>query len=48
MRLEIGSAYTVVFLIMIIPLLFALQFYGQPGRKKPIPANGSGQTETGM
>jgi putative spermidine/putrescine transport system permease protein len=47
MRLEIGSAYTVVFLIMIIPLLFALQFYGQPGRKKPVPACGSGQTETG-
>jgi putative spermidine/putrescine transport system permease protein len=47
MRLEVGSAYTVVFLIMIIPLLFALQFYGQPGRKKPVPACGSGQTETG-
>ena len=30
MRLEIGSAYTVVFLIMIIPLLIALQLYGQP------------------
>jgi putative spermidine/putrescine transport system permease protein len=30
MRLEVGSAYTVVFLIMIIPLLIALQRYGQP------------------
>lgn len=47
MRLEVGSAYTVVFLIMIIPLLLALQIYGQPGRKKPVPACGSGQTETG-
>ena len=30
MRLEIGSAYTVVFLVMLIPLLMALQLYGQP------------------
>ena len=30
MRLEVGSAYTIVFLIMIIPLLIALQMYGQP------------------
>lgn len=30
MRLEVGSAYTVVFLIMIIPLLIGLQLYGQP------------------
>jgi len=30
MRLEIGSAYTIIFLIMIIPLLIALQRYGQP------------------
>jgi len=30
MRLEVGSAYTVVFLIMIIPLLVALQLYGKP------------------
>lgn len=34
MRLEIGSAYTVVFLIMIIPLLVALQLYGQPKKKQ--------------
>lgn len=33
MRLEIGSAYTVVFLIMIIPLLMALQIFG----KEPKP-----------
>ena len=30
MRLEIGSAYTIVFLLMIIPLLIGLQRYGQP------------------
>jgi hypothetical protein len=28
MRLEIGSAYTLVFFIMITPLLIALQRYG--------------------
>lgn len=32
MRLEVGSAYTVVFFIMIIPLLIALQLYGRPSR----------------
>lgn len=47
MRLEVGSAYTVVFLIMIIPLLLALQFYGQPGRKKSVPSYENGQTKTG-
>lgn len=47
MRLEVGSAYTVVFLIMIIPLLFALQYYSQPARKKPVATNGNGQTKTG-
>lgn len=30
MRLEIGSAYTLVFFVMIIPLLIALQRYGTP------------------
>lgn len=30
MRLEIGSAYTIIFLLMIIPLLIGLQRYGQP------------------
>jgi len=33
MRLEVGSAYTIVFLIMIIHLLIALQRYGQPRKK---------------
>ena len=34
MRLEIGSAYTLVFFVMIVPLLIALQRYGTP-RGKP-------------
>ncbi len=37
MRLEIGSAYTLVFLVMILPLLIALQLYGQPREPKPPP-----------
>ena len=37
MRLEIGSAYTLVFLIMILPLLVALQLYGQPRQPKAKP-----------
>jgi len=34
MRLEIGSAYTLVFFVMIIPLLIALQRYGTQRIKK--------------
>ncbi len=33
MRLEIGSAYTLVFLVMILPLLLALQWFGKPATK---------------
>jgi len=33
MRLEIGSAYTLVFFIMITPLLIALQRYGMQRTK---------------
>lgn len=36
MRLEIGSAYTLVFFIMIIPLLIALQRYGTPRGKRRV------------
>ena len=36
MRLEIGSAYTIVFFLMIIPLLMAMQWVARP-RKKVIP-----------
>jgi len=34
MRLEIGSAYTVIFFVMIIPLLIALQRFGTPRAKR--------------
>jgi len=36
MRLEIGSAYTIVFFFMIIPLLMAMQWVARP-RKKELP-----------
>ncbi len=45
MRLEIGSAYTVVFFFMIVPLLIALQRFGQPQRRRAAPeaeAQGAG------
>jgi putative spermidine/putrescine transport system permease protein len=42
MRLEIGSAYTVIFLIMIIPLLTALQLYGKPSKPRPAVAEEAG------
>jgi len=34
MRLEIGSAYTLIFLVMIVPLLLAMQWAGARGRHK--------------
>jgi putative spermidine/putrescine transport system permease protein len=34
LRLEIGSAYTLVFFLMIMPLLLALQAFAQPRLKK--------------
>jgi putative spermidine/putrescine transport system permease protein len=37
MRLEIGSAYTLVFFFMIVPLLIALQAVSTPRRQKPLP-----------
>jgi putative spermidine/putrescine transport system ATP-binding protein len=37
MRLEIGSAYTIVFFLMIIPLLVAMQWVAKPSSKKVIP-----------
>ena len=40
MRLEIGSAYTVVFLVMLMPLLMALQLYGQPRAPRKVVAEG--------
>ena len=43
MRLEVGSAYTLVFLVMILPLLIALQLYGQPRPSKPAGSPGNGR-----
>lgn len=34
MRLEIGSAYTIVFFLMIIPLLMAMQWVAKPHKRK--------------
>jgi putative spermidine/putrescine transport system permease protein len=50
MRLEIGSAYTLVFLIMILPLLIGLQMFGTPKERKPVvpeedPGEHAGQQE---
>ncbi len=48
MRLEVASAYTLVFMVMILPLLIALQLYGQPkdvGRSKQA-ASGDGKALT--
>jgi putative spermidine/putrescine transport system permease protein len=33
MRLEVGSAYTLIFFVMILPLLAAMQLYGNPKPK---------------
>jgi putative spermidine/putrescine transport system permease protein len=42
MRLEIGSAYTIIFFVMIIPLLVAMQWMTEPGQ-----ARTSGRMPTG-
>ena len=34
MRLEVGSAYTLIFFVMILPLLIAIQAYGNPKPRK--------------
>lgn len=34
LRLEVGSAYTLIFFVMIMPLLLALQFFATPRSKK--------------
>ncbi|MGD9868451.1 MAG: ABC transporter permease, partial [Hyphomicrobiales bacterium] len=38
MRLEVASAYTLVFFVMIIPLLVAMQIFGQMGTRGPAGA----------
>src|SRR5262250_945311 len=37
MRLEIGSAYTIVFFVMIIPLLVAMQLLARPRQQAAVP-----------
>lgn len=45
MRLEVASAYTLVFMVMILPLLIAMQLYGQP---KDVGSNAAkAQEDTG-
>jgi putative spermidine/putrescine transport system permease protein len=34
MRLEVASAYTLIFFVMIVPLLVAMQMFADEGRKK--------------
>ena len=41
LRLEIGSAYTVVFFVMIVPLLLALQWISRPPRRRAVRAGGA-------
>jgi putative spermidine/putrescine transport system ATP-binding protein len=47
MRLEIGSAYTIVFFLMIIPLLIAMQWVAKP-RKKEFPMEKTGNLQGEM
>ena len=37
LRLEVGSAYTLMFFLMITPLLLGLQFFAKPRRKRFLP-----------
>lgn len=45
-RLELGSAYTILFFVMIIPLLIGLQLFGNPSRapRKTAPAAKDNET----
>ena len=47
MRLEVGSAYTLVFFMMILPLLIAMQAYGNPKPVKPV-ATSKDELETSL
>jgi putative spermidine/putrescine transport system permease protein len=38
MRIEIGSAYTTVFLLMIVPLLLLIQYIAEPAQRGPAKA----------
>ncbi|THF61021.1 ABC transporter permease [Pseudothauera rhizosphaerae] len=39
LRLEVGSAYTLLFFLMIVPLLLAMQALARPRRRRFIPAD---------
>jgi putative spermidine/putrescine transport system permease protein len=41
LRLEVGSAYTLVFFIMIVPLLLALQWISRPARRRAARVGGA-------
>jgi len=41
LRLEVGSAYTLIFFLMIIPLLLALQVFATPRLQKFVPEDGN-------
>jgi len=47
MRLEIGSAYTIIFFLMIIPLLMAMQWVARP-RRRVIPMESTNGTRHAM
>ena len=42
LRLEVGSAYTLVFFLMIMPLLLALQAFAQPRLNKFVAEDSNG------
>ncbi|MCB1754524.1 MAG: ABC transporter permease subunit [Gammaproteobacteria bacterium] len=48
MRLEVGSAYTIIFLLMIMPLLIALQRYGKPRTRSTPPPPDDDDSLPGM
>jgi len=46
MRLEIGSAYTLAFFLMIIPVLVAMQWIAKPRQSRPLTTNSTLLKET--
>jgi putative spermidine/putrescine transport system permease protein len=45
LRLEIGSAYTLVFFLMIVPLLLAMQTFARPRKSRFIPDDTTAETK---
>ena len=52
MRIEVGSAYTIIFLVMTLPLLVAMQFFGvdpgAPSGSKLVSKSNSKRTRPGL